>query len=107
MSWGPVFKVSTEEQEQAIGRLAKELGQTKRERALVEHETETAIERMRGMVGKLYDLRSDQGKQAAIEALNQCIAAGGLERLKALALDLDSLNVKISKLEIRAREAGI
>jgi len=99
--------VSTEEQEQAIGRLAKELAQTKRERALVENETETAIERMRGMVGKLYDLRSGQGKQAAMEALDQCIAAGGLEKLKALTLDLDSINVKIAKLEVRAREVGI
>ena len=99
--------MSTEEQEQAIGRLAKELAQTKRERALVENETETAIERMRGMVGKLYDLRSGQGKQAAMEALDQCIAAGGLEKLKALTLDLDSINVKIAKLEVRAREVGI
>jgi hypothetical protein len=99
--------MSTEERDQAIGRLARELAAAKRQRASVGNEIELAGERLYTLTRSLSDLRSDQGNRAARKALHDCIEAGGLEKLGALMGDLNALTVKVAKLEITAREVGI
>lgn len=105
--------MSTEEQEAAIGRLARERSEAKKQFTLLLHELQGHAERL-GNIGNILKgavmqgaVMQSQMDQSVSRLLDEAISQGGLEAIRSRFVQFTNLRAKIDDLEIKARAVGL
>ena len=100
--------MSSEEQDAAIGRLIRERTDANKERALVQNEISKLSTKVDNLWGGLRCAFRDDPMRlgGCLEIVDAMIAAGGLDRLKALLSEQAQLSQRISGISETLKKAG-
>ena len=98
--------MSNEDQILAVGRLALERAEAKRQLAMIQNGVES-MARDLGLLGKLISSTAAENYSSGLKLLSEIIYRGGLEQLKSNVENAISLRERIDDLNKRAKEAGI
>ncbi len=98
--------MSNEDQVVAVGRLALERAEAKRQLALIQTGVDS-MARDLGLLGKWMSPTMAENYDNGLKLLSEIISRGGLEKLKSNVESAISLRERIADLDKRAKEAGI
>ena len=99
--------MSTEEQMSAVGRLAMERSEAKRQMILLGHEAEKLGKIVVEFGGPLIGSCNAESASRALRSLTAFIESGGDSRLRSVLADYISLNSQVSDISVKLRAAGI
>lgn len=100
--------MSTEEQDMAIGRLVRERTEANRQLALLRDEIGKWSTKASNLYGYLSTIVKDEPTKTmrCLEIIDGLISAGGLDRLKALLSEQQTLSQRVAEVGVTLRNSG-